>query len=137
MPRNLCLIRPCLGLTTRIECVGAQDEKGRFPKGSVNDLVVARLQEISELGMEEDDKEKDKPAEKETVAAKDKAAAKQRRFRLALPVAWARLSCDIGRTPGAGVLRIVGAWRPDDAGNRAGAAAFPACVACRLGKTFL
>lgn len=21
MPRNLCLIRPCLGLTTRIECV--------------------------------------------------------------------------------------------------------------------
>ncbi len=44
--------------------VGAQDEKGRFPKGSVNDLVVARLQEISELGMEEDDKEKDKPAEK-------------------------------------------------------------------------
>ena len=57
--------------------VGAQDEKGRFPKGSVNDLVVARLQEISELGMEEDDKEKDKPAEKETVAAKDKAAAKK------------------------------------------------------------
>ena len=45
----------------------------------------------------------------------------RRRFRLALPVAWARLSCDIGRTPGAGVLRIVGAWRPDDAGNRAGA----------------
>ncbi len=44
--------------------VGGQDEKGRFPKGSVNDLVVARLQEISELGMEEDDKEKDKPAEK-------------------------------------------------------------------------
>ncbi|WP_165945079.1 hypothetical protein [Pseudomonas aeruginosa] len=37
----------------------------------------ARLQEISELGMEEDDKEKDKPAEKETVAAKDKAAAKK------------------------------------------------------------
>ena len=57
--------------------VGAQDERGRFPKGSVNDLVVARLQEISELGMEEDDKEKDKPAEKETVAAKDKAAAKK------------------------------------------------------------
>ena len=57
--------------------VGAQDEKGRFPKGSVNDLVVARLQEISELGMEEDDKEKDKPAEKETVVAKDKAAAKK------------------------------------------------------------
>lgn len=59
--------------------VGAQDEKGRFPKGSVNDLVVARLQEISELGMEEDDKEKDKPAEKETVVAKDKAAAKKDR----------------------------------------------------------
>ncbi|WP_346427981.1 S16 family serine protease, partial [Pseudomonas aeruginosa] len=57
--------------------VGGQDEKGRFPKGSVNDLVVARLQEISELGMEEDDKEKDKPAEKETVVAKDKAAAKK------------------------------------------------------------
>ena len=28
-------------------------------------------------GKEEDDKEKDKPAEKETVAAKDKAAAKK------------------------------------------------------------
>ena len=27
--------------------VGAQDEKGRFPKGSVNDLVVARLQAVS------------------------------------------------------------------------------------------
>ncbi|MEE9101554.1 MULTISPECIES: AAA family ATPase [Pseudomonas] len=49
---------------------GAPDAKGNFPKGSVNARVVERLKEISELGMEEDEKEK--PV-KEAVA-KAKAA---------------------------------------------------------------
>lgn len=39
---------------------GTPDEQGVFPDGSVNARVVARLREIAELGMEEDDKGKDK-----------------------------------------------------------------------------
>ncbi len=39
---------------------GTPDEQGVFPEGSVNARVVARLREIAELGMEEDDKGKDK-----------------------------------------------------------------------------
>ncbi|RFQ27754.1 Lon protease family protein, partial [Pseudomonas sp. ATCC 13867] len=49
---------------------GAPDAKGNFPKGSVNARVVERLKEISELGMEEDEKEK--PLKE--AAAKAKAA---------------------------------------------------------------
>ena len=39
---------------------GTPDEQGVFPEGSVNARVVSRLREIAELGMEEDDKGKDK-----------------------------------------------------------------------------
>lgn len=39
---------------------GTPDEQGVFPEGSVNARVVARLREIAELGMEDDDKGKDK-----------------------------------------------------------------------------
>src|SRR5690606_13160198 len=38
------------------EPAGAPDAKGHFPKGSVNARVVERLKEISELGMDEDEK---------------------------------------------------------------------------------
>src|SRR5690606_18339587 len=38
------------------EAVGAADEKGCFPKGSVNARVVERLRDIAEMGLEEDDK---------------------------------------------------------------------------------
>ncbi|MCY1489285.1 putative ATP-dependent protease [compost metagenome] len=36
--------------------VGAADEQGRFPDGSVNALVVERLREIAEMDLEEEDK---------------------------------------------------------------------------------
>ncbi|MCG8908911.1 ATP-binding protein [Pseudomonas sp. DP-17] len=49
------------------EPAGAPDANGHFPKGSVNARVVERLKEISELGMDEEEKEK--PA-KEPAAAK-------------------------------------------------------------------
>ncbi|WP_313433544.1 hypothetical protein, partial [Stutzerimonas nitrititolerans] len=38
------------------ESVGAADEQGRFPKGSVNARVVERLRDIAEIGLEEEDK---------------------------------------------------------------------------------
>jgi predicted ATP-dependent protease len=37
------------------QAVGAPDENGVFPEGSVNARVVERLREISEIGMEEDE----------------------------------------------------------------------------------
>ena len=39
------------------EEVGAADEKGCFPKGSVNARVVERLRDIAEMGLEEDDRD--------------------------------------------------------------------------------
>ncbi|BCA27088.1 Lon protease family protein [Metapseudomonas otitidis] len=45
------------------EPAGAPDEKGRFPAGSINARVVARLREIAEMGMEEEEKAPVKDAE--------------------------------------------------------------------------
>ncbi|MDX5371794.1 MAG: AAA family ATPase [Pseudomonadaceae bacterium] len=47
------------------EPAGAQDDNGQFPKGSVNARVVERLRSIAEMGMEDEDKDKE--------AVKDKA----------------------------------------------------------------
>ena len=41
------------------EPAGAPDAKGQFPKGSVNARVVERLRSIAELGMEEEEKDKE------------------------------------------------------------------------------
>ncbi|MDG9922215.1 MULTISPECIES: AAA family ATPase [unclassified Pseudomonas] len=41
------------------EPAGAPDAKGQFPKGSVNARVVERLRSIAELGLEEDEKDKE------------------------------------------------------------------------------
>ncbi|MCY1443092.1 hypothetical protein D9M71_594910 [compost metagenome] len=38
------------------EPAGVPDEKGQFPEGSVNARVVARLREIAEMGLEEEEK---------------------------------------------------------------------------------
>ena len=54
------------------EAAGHPDEKGRFPKGSVNARVVERLRDIAEIGLEEDAK----PAEEPAQAAAEPAAAK-------------------------------------------------------------
>ncbi|MCP8463895.1 AAA family ATPase [Pseudomonas sp. ZM23] len=62
------------------EPAGAPDAKGNFPKGSVNARVVERLKEISELGMDEDEKEK--PVKDAVVKAKlEKAATEKERAR--------------------------------------------------------
>lgn len=47
------------------EPAGAPDDQGQFPKGSVNARVVERLRSIAEMGMDEEEKDKE--------AAKDKA----------------------------------------------------------------
>ncbi|PYC28099.1 ATP-dependent protease [Aquipseudomonas alcaligenes] len=47
------------------EPAGAPDDRGQFPKGSVNARVVERLRSIAEMGMDEEEKDKE--------AAKDKA----------------------------------------------------------------
>ena len=45
------------------EQVGAADEQGRFPSGSVNARVVERLRDIAAIGLEDDDKaEEGRPA---------------------------------------------------------------------------
>ncbi|CDF86135.1 putative ATP-dependent protease [Pseudomonas knackmussii B13] len=49
---------------------GAPNEKGEFPAGSVNARVVERLKEIDAMGMEEDDKEKEKAAKEAPAPAK-------------------------------------------------------------------
>ncbi|MFZ6048067.1 Lon protease family protein [Pseudomonas sp. CR3202] len=54
------------------EPAGVPDDKGQFPEGSVNARVVARLREIAEMGLEEE--EKAAPAQ-EVVDAVSKAAA--------------------------------------------------------------
>ncbi|MGA4632619.1 Lon protease family protein [Pseudomonas solani] len=54
------------------EAAGSPDDKGRFPKGSVNARVVERLREIAEMGMEDEEKP---DAAKEAVAALEKAPA--------------------------------------------------------------
>ena len=38
------------------EDAGTPDDKGSFPKGSINARVVERLREIAEIGMGEEDK---------------------------------------------------------------------------------
>ncbi|WP_375740186.1 Lon protease family protein [Pseudomonas boanensis] len=57
------------------EPAGVPDEKGQFPEGSVNARVVARLREIAEMGMEEEEKPASTPEVAE-VAAKAAAPAK-------------------------------------------------------------
>ena len=54
------------------EAAGHPDEKGRFPKGSVNARVVERLRDIAEIGLEEEGK----PAEEKAKAEAEPAAAK-------------------------------------------------------------
>lgn len=54
------------------EDAGSPDDKGRFPKGSVNARVVERLREIAEMGMEEEEKP---DAAKEVAAVLEKAPA--------------------------------------------------------------
>jgi predicted ATP-dependent protease len=56
------------------EPAGAPDAKGQFPKGSVNARVVERLRSIAEMGLEEDEKDKE-PKIKE-VKTRAKPAAK-------------------------------------------------------------
>ncbi len=51
------------------ESVGAADEQGRFPKGSVNARVVERLRDIAEIGLEEEDKGDARAADAVAVAA--------------------------------------------------------------------
>ncbi|MNM94022.1 Lon protease 1 [compost metagenome] len=59
---------------------GAPDEKGNFPTGSVNARVVERLKEISEMGMDEDEKEK--PVKEVASKAKsEKAPVEKERAR--------------------------------------------------------
>ena len=66
---------------TRGEPAGAPDAKGQFPKGSVNARVVERLRSIAELGMEEEEKDKeaakDKPKESKPRAKPAPNAAKE------------------------------------------------------------
>lgn len=63
------------------EPAGAPDAKGQFPKGSVNARVVERLRSIAELGMEEEEKDKeaakDKPKESKPRAKPAPKAAKE------------------------------------------------------------
>jgi predicted ATP-dependent protease len=63
------------------EPAGAPDAKGQFPKGSVNARVVERLRSIAELGMEEEEKDKeaakDKPKESKPRAKPTPKAAKE------------------------------------------------------------
>jgi len=59
------------------EPAGAPDDKGRFPEGSVNARVVERLRSIAEMGMEEDEKDRE-PKIKE-VKTRAKPAAKPSR----------------------------------------------------------
>nr|WP_024307201.1 ATP-binding protein [Pseudomonas sp. P818] len=54
------------------EAAGHPDEKGRFPKDSVNARVVERLRDIAEIGLEEEGK----PAEEKAKAEAEAAAAK-------------------------------------------------------------
>jgi predicted ATP-dependent protease len=56
------------------EPAGAPDAKGQFPKGSVNSRVVERLRSIAEMGLEED--EKDKEPKLKEVKTRAKPAAK-------------------------------------------------------------
>ncbi|MDN5517209.1 MAG: ATP-dependent protease, partial [Pseudomonas sp.] len=53
------------------EAAGHPDEKGRFPKGSVNARVVERLRDIAEIGLEEEIK----PADADKAKAEAEAAA--------------------------------------------------------------
>ena len=53
------------------EAAGHPDEKGRFPKGSVNARVVERLRDIAEIGLEE----ALKPADADKAKAEAEAAA--------------------------------------------------------------
>jgi len=63
------------------EPAGAPDAKGQFPKGSVNARVVERLRSIAELGMEEEEKDKeaakDRPKESKPRAKPAPKAAKE------------------------------------------------------------
>jgi predicted ATP-dependent protease len=59
------------------EPAGAPDAKGQFPKGSVNARVVERLRSIAEMGLEED--EKDKEPKLKEVKSRAKPAAKPSR----------------------------------------------------------
>jgi predicted ATP-dependent protease len=56
------------------EPAGAPDAKGQFPKGSVNARVVERLRSIAEMGLEDD--EKDKEPKLKEVKTRAKPAAK-------------------------------------------------------------
>ena len=60
---------------------GAPDAKGQFPKGSVNARVVERLRSIAELGMEEEEKDKeaakDQPKESKPRAKPAPKTAKE------------------------------------------------------------
>ncbi|MDD0844501.1 Lon protease family protein [Pseudomonas sp. Gutcm_11s] len=60
------------------EPAGAPDAKGQFPKGSVNARVVERLRSIAEMGLEEDEKDKEpKIKEVKTRAKPAPKAAKE------------------------------------------------------------
>ncbi|MCY1422928.1 hypothetical protein D9M71_386280 [compost metagenome] len=60
---------------------GAPDEKGNFPTGSVNARVVERLKEISEMGMDEDEKEKPVKEVASKAAKSEKAPVEKERAR--------------------------------------------------------
>ncbi|HSX71709.1 MAG TPA: AAA family ATPase [Pseudomonas sp.] len=73
---HVCAVRhvdEALGLLLG-EPAGAPNEQGHFPKGSVNARVVERLRGIAELGLEDDEKDKE-PKIKE-VKTRAKPAAK-------------------------------------------------------------
>jgi predicted ATP-dependent protease len=57
------------------EAAGHPDEKGRFPKGSVNARVVERLRDIAEIGLEEETKPADADKAKAEAEAEAEAAA--------------------------------------------------------------
>ena len=64
------------------EAAGHPDEKGRFPKGSVNARVVERLRDIAEIGLEEELKPADADkakAEAEAAAAKPAKAPRRKK----------------------------------------------------------
>lgn len=65
------------------EPAGHPDEKGRFPKGSVNARVVERLRDIAEIGLEEESKpveaEKAKVEKAKAEAAKPAKAPRRKK----------------------------------------------------------
>src|SRR5690606_8585952 len=69
------------------EPAGAPDDKGRFPEGSVNARVVERLRSIAEMGMEEDEKDRE-PKIKEVKTRAKPAAKPSRECRLRSRGSW-------------------------------------------------